>query len=133
MSGIILGQIATMKLGKTAAGLVVVSGDGTGFSGFGLEQPVDVRRVPARAGISAQQRGRFHTYAWAFTVYQNSITAPLLRAGNGQRLFYEAYLGLTGRTYAGDGIVTVSKLTDIAQNVVSYRVRLDADGAPTVT
>ena len=128
------GVKAVLQLGLSASNLVTFTEDQNGTGDISYTITRNNSPINGGRGSAVVQLGRFQTHDISFSTDDNSAHAPVLRAGNMQRMSFNYMKNGVGtglQTVTGSAVATVSKTYDIENDMRTYSVTLAIDGLPT--
>ena len=136
MSNTLLGKTSQLLIGATAGSKTSITGVARGTENIGTTKSRDTRRVPGGRGAIVVASTPYVTNDFTFVTDSNAENDPLLRAINGQRLFFtwQPEGGASGRPqYVGSGVAQTTLTVDAATDSVVWNCSVQVDGEPTLS
>ena len=136
MSDTLLGKTSQLLIGAAANSKTSVTGVAQGTETIGTTKTRDTRRVPGGRGAIVVSSTPYVTNDFSFTTDSNSVNDPLLRAANGQRIYFtwRPEGNTTGKPqYIGSGVATTTLTLDPVSDSATWNVTVAVDGEPALS
>ncbi|MDE0004594.1 MAG: hypothetical protein OXQ29_18040 [Rhodospirillaceae bacterium] len=133
MSNTLLGKTSKLLLGTAANAKRDFTGVASGTENIGASKSRDVRRVPGGRGVIASQSTPYVTNDFSIATDSNEVHDPVLRALNGQRVYFtwQPEGDSSGsQQFVGQGVATTVLTIDPATDSCTWAVTVEVDGEP---